>query len=252
MIFSLDTIIYNHDRKSSIIQVLHTETWDYFIHALPYHFRHSPIVKEAIMTDINDLVQELWTSSDVGASESFFEMRCLLDIFKVCFNIIFVFATAVNLDDGNLQELANPDFWDNSAETAQCDLQVHVKFKILFNGYRSMFDQSLSKSKDLGDLLRFLPGCVVVQEDLRKQGMADLYRIKPDLLERFIDLKFMKPSKSMHNDDTYYKLDGYLCDFLLDRDRSQLYYCDPMLQHISICRHLLLSILDGSNSFDVE
>ena len=30
-------------------------------------------------------------------------------------------------------------------------------------------------------------------------------------------------------------------------DRSQLYYCDPMLQHISICRRFL-SLLDGFNA----
>ena len=40
-----------------------------------------------------------------------------------------------------------------------------------------MFDQSFSKSKDLGDMLRFLPG-VVVQKHMSMQGMADLYRIK--------------------------------------------------------------------------
>ena len=60
---------------------------------------------------------------------------------------------------------------------------------MLLDGYRNlkMFDQSLSKSKDLGDVLRFLPG-VVVQKPTRMslQGMADLYRIKPDLLGYFI------------------------------------------------------------------
>ena len=52
---------------------------------------------------------------------------------------------------------------------------------------RKMFDHSLafSKSKDLGDILCFLPG-VVVQKHMSMQGMADLCRIKPDLLERLI------------------------------------------------------------------
>ena len=80
------------------------------------------------------------------------------------------------------------------------------------------------------------------------QGMVDLYRIKPDLLERLIKSTIMiesiKPSPSSR-----YILDDYLSGFLQDRNRSQLYYCDPMLQHISICRRFL-SLLDGSNAFD--
>ena len=64
MIFSL-SIIHNRDRMSSITRVLHTTTWDYFTHHLPDRFFRSPrVVKEAIMTDINDLVQEFRTSSD--------------------------------------------------------------------------------------------------------------------------------------------------------------------------------------------
>ena len=52
-----------------------------------------------------------------------------------------------------------------------------------------MFWQSFSKSKDLGDMLtgRFLPGVVVQNHwHLSVQGMADLYRVKPVLLERLI------------------------------------------------------------------
>ena len=56
---------------------------------------------------------------------------------------------------------------------------------MLFDGYRKMFDQSLSNSKDLSDMLTFLPG-VVVQKSMTMQGMVDLYRIEPDLLERLI------------------------------------------------------------------
>ena len=106
-----------------------------------------------------------------------------------------------------------------------------------------MFDQSLSKSKDLGVMLRVLPD-IVVQKRMSMQGMAVLYRIKPDLLERLIKFTVepLKPSPSR------YILDNYLSCFLQDRDRSQLYYCDPMLQHVSICRHIL-SLLDRSNAF---
>jgi hypothetical protein len=100
MIFNL-LIIHNHDRMSSITRVLHTTTWDYFTSSLPDLFSHSPkVVKEVIITDINDLLQEFRrTSSDVGAS--FFAMRRLLEILErclhsltVCFDIISVFATA--------------------------------------------------------------------------------------------------------------------------------------------------------------
>ena len=120
-------------------------------------------------------------------------------------------------------------------------LGLEAKFKILFDGYRKMFDQSLSKSKDLGDLLRFLPG-VVMLNPISIQGIADLYRIEPELLERLFKstIEPLRPSRIPH-----YILDHYLYDFLQDRDRSQLYYCDSMLQHIYICRQFL-SLLDGS------
>ena len=125
---------------------------------------------------------------------------------------------------------------------------IQHKFNILLDGYRKMFDQLLSNSKDLDKMLRFLPG-VVVQNDLGMQGMAYLYRIKLDLLKRLIEFFFtiepLKPSP------TQYKLDDYLSGFLQDRDRSQLYYRDPMLQHISICRQILL-LLDVSNDVDLR
>ena len=108
-----------------------------------------------------------------------------------------------------------------------------------------MIDQSFSKSKDLGDILRFLPG-VVVQKDLSMEGMAVLYRIKANLLERLIKLAF--EAKVFSNG---YMLNGYLSDFLLDRGRSQLCYCDLELQHISICRQML-SLLDRSHDFDLQ
>ena len=95
-------------------------------------------------------------------------------------------------------------------------------------------------------MLRFLPG-VVVQKRLNMQEMADLYRIKPELLERLVKFTMepLKPSPSI------YMLDDYLSGLLQDRDRSELYYCDPMLQHIFICRQFL-SLLDGSNDYDFQ
>ena len=112
-----------------------------------------------------------------------------------------------------------------------------------------MFDRSISKSKELGDMLRFLPG-VVVQKHMSMQGMIDLYRIKPDLLKPLIKSTAMVeyPCSSL---ETHYILDDYLSSFLQDRNRSQLHYCDPMLQHISICRRFLF-LLDGSNAFDLQ
>ena len=122
------------------------------------------------------------------------------------------------------------------------------KFKILLDGYRKMFDQSLSKSKDLGDMLRLLPG-VVVQREMSMEEMTDLYRIKPDLLEYLI--KSTIEPLTLGPIASRYKFDDYLSGFLQDRDRSQLYYCDPMLQHISICRHILSS-MDGTNALDLD
>ena len=125
---------------------------------------------------------------------------------------------------------------------------------MLLDRYQMMFDQSLCKSKDLGDMLRFLPG-VVMQEHMSVQAMADLYRIKPDLLERLIKSTIeplLVRSFSAHHDIySPYKLGYYLSGFLHDRDRSQLYYCDPMLQHVFICRHFLC-LLDGSIALDLK
>jgi hypothetical protein len=89
MIFSL-LIIHNHDRTSSITRVLHTKTRDYFTPYLPVRFTSSPKeMQEAIMTDINDLVQEFWRTSSDGAGavgESFFAMLHLLEILQLCFD----------------------------------------------------------------------------------------------------------------------------------------------------------------------
>jgi hypothetical protein len=143
-----------------------------------------------------------------------------------------------------------PELWPIFAiQRNHSDLDdTRAKFKILLDGYRKMFDQLLSKSKDLGDMLRFLPG-VVVQKHMGMQGMASLYRIRSDRLKRLI--KFFSTIKPALPSPSHYILDDYLSGFLQDRDRSQLYYCDPMLQHISICRQIL-SLLDGSNAFDLQ
>ena len=119
---------------------------------------------------------------------------------------------------------------------SELDDRIKVKFKILFDGYRNMLDRSLSKSKDLGDILRFLPG-VVVQKNISMEGMAELYRVKFDLLVRLI----APPMEALQSSGNFftYALDEYLSGFFQDRDRSQLYYCDPTFQHISICRHFL-------------
>ena len=124
------------------------------------------------------------------------------------------------------------------------DDRIGVKMKILLDVCQKMFDQPLSKSKDLGDMIKFLPG-VIVQNRITMQGMAELYRVKPDLLDRLIKspitpLKLeMEYSESSKSSFEYYILDKYLSGFLQDRERSQLYYCNPIFQHISICRHLL-------------
>ena len=113
-----------------------------------------------------------------------------------------------------------------------------------------MFDLSLSNSKDFGDMLRFLPSGVVVQkEPITLKAMANLYGIKLNLLERLIKSPF-KPLKSSSGSDLIimYKLDDYLSGFLQDPNRSRLYYCDPILQHISICRHFL-SLLNHDGAY---
>jgi hypothetical protein len=172
------------------------------------------------------------------------------DSFEVCFNIIsFFLRLAVDLADKNLQMSTNPNSWQYGSQSFDDLIGLIDKFKILFDGYRKMFDQSFSKSKELGDLLRFLPG-VVVQKHMNMQEMGDLYRIKPDLLERLINSS-IEPLKA--SPSSRYILDDYLSCFLQDGDRSQHYYCDPMLQHISICCYFL-SLLDasGSNAFDLH
>ena len=164
-----------------------------------------------------------------------------------CVVILFsFFPTAIKLADKNLQTLTTLNSWHYSAQS-DLDNRIRAQFKILFDGYRKMLDQSFSKSEDLGDMLQFLPG-VVVQKHMSMQGMADLYRIKPDLLERLIQSATEPLKLSSYS---RYILDDYLSGFLQDLDRSRLFYSDPMLQHISICRHFL-SLLDRSKAFDLH
>ena len=130
---------------------------------------------------------------------------------------------------------------------------IGVKFNVLFDAYRKLFDRLLSKSKDLGDIVRFLPGIVVQMDYISKRGMAELYRIKPDLLKRLIKSP-IEPLRLDFSDSEFghgsgYVLDDYLSGFLQEQDRSQLYYCDPILQHTSICRHFLF-LLDARNASD--
>ena len=108
MIFSL-LIIHTHDRMSSITRVLHSATWDYFTSSLPYYFIDSPqAVKEAIMTDIDDLVQEFWnTSSDGAIGASFFEIRRLFEILQTCFNNLEVLFYTLFFCDVDIADKVN-------------------------------------------------------------------------------------------------------------------------------------------------
>ena len=86
MIFSL-LIIHNHDRKSPITRVPRTATWMFLFNSDPSfrsRFRlSSKVVREAITTDINNLVQEFWrTSNDEAVGASLFEMRRLHEILE--------------------------------------------------------------------------------------------------------------------------------------------------------------------------
>ena len=100
MIFTL-LIIHNHwhDRMSSITRVLHTTTWDYFTSHLQDRFSRSPeVVKEAIMTDINDVVEEFWrTSSDGAIGASFFAMRRLHEILQRCLEVCLLLISFLRL-----------------------------------------------------------------------------------------------------------------------------------------------------------
>ena len=245
----------NHDtgRMSSITQVLHITTWIFFLFRLPYRFIRLPEeVKEMIMTDINDLVKEFWRISSDGTVEaSFFAMRCLFEILQTCFHdlevcFVSVFVTAVDLAD-KIYRSRIPGIIPPSPTLTTVS---EPNLRYCFMGIERCLISHFLNPKIWGDILRYLPG-VVVQKYMSKQGMADLYRINLDLLERHIisTIDPLRPLRAFPNFN--YRLNTYLSGSLQDRDRSQLYYCDPMLQHISICRHFL-SFLDGSNALVLQ
>ena len=85
-------IIHSHDRTSSTARV-HATTWHYFTESLGDRFIRSPkVVKEEIMADINNLLQEFQTSSKGAVGTSFFAMRSsrLYGILKECYNSLEV------------------------------------------------------------------------------------------------------------------------------------------------------------------
>ena len=199
------------------------------------------------MTDINDLVQEFWSTSSEGATgATFFEMRRLYEILEGKVSL-YQFRLCDCLADYNIKTPYSSNY--SSSQSVLDETESRAKFKIMLDGYRKMFDQSFSKSKDLGDMLRLLPG-VVVQKEMSMQGMTELYEIKLDLLEHLIK-STIEPLRLRSLFTPRYTLDDYLSGFLQDRDRSQLCYCDPILQHVSICCHIL-SLLDGTNALGLE
>ena len=124
-----------------------------------------------------------------------------------------------------------------SAYSTQSDVDdlIRAKFKILLNGYQKIFDRTFSKSKYLGDMLRFLPG-VVVQKRMSIRGMAHLYRIEPDLLERLTKstIEPLRPSYIIHP-RYIYKLDNWFLagprtiSALLLRSHASTYFYLPSI-----------------------
>ena len=78
--------------SSSTPRILHTTTWVYFTGSLVVYFiRSAKVVREDIMTDINNLVQEFsMTSSDGAVGASFYAMLRLLSILQGCFDYLEV------------------------------------------------------------------------------------------------------------------------------------------------------------------
>ena len=95
-----------------------------------------------------------------------------------------------------------------------------------------MFDQSLSKSNDLTDMLKFLPG-VVVQNDMSMQGMVYLlYRIKSDLLERLIKSTMIEPLRPPYVSSApgyIMILDGYLSTCTIASKVNSIVDAKPLL-----------------------
>ena len=87
-----DLQIQNYDRIPSTQLLLHGKTWAHIKTYLPDDFIHCPeVVRDAIMMDIDNLLQEFWKTSNVGAVDvqCFTSIRLLLDILSVCLNITF-------------------------------------------------------------------------------------------------------------------------------------------------------------------
>ena len=81
-------IIQSRNRTSSITRI-HAATWFYFSENLAYRFLDSPkVVKDEIMTDINDLVQGSEFATSINLNGAVFAMRSsrLLGILQRCFD----------------------------------------------------------------------------------------------------------------------------------------------------------------------
>ncbi|KAF8816521.1 hypothetical protein BYT27DRAFT_7182095 [Phlegmacium glaucopus] len=142
-------------RTHSTTRLPHSATWRYIDIHIPRRFIGSPkLVRDTIMTDINQLTQEFRKISSSGAVDISFPARlCLMQILKTI-------RLGQRYTDG--------------------------EFSRVYHGYQMMLRQSFTESNDIGDLSRFLPG-VLVQKALSMQGMADLYSVKVDLLHRLFE-----------------------------------------------------------------
>lgn len=99
-----------------------------------------------------------------------------MEILKVCLDYYFHFGTTI-------------EFTDNKPTVLPADIRQEFRnWPRTLHGCQNMFDHSLisafSKSRDMGDILRLLPGIVVQKTSLTMQGMAELYGVKAELLER--------------------------------------------------------------------
>lgn len=105
-------------------------------------------------------------------------------IIKVCLDILFV--SQLYFADNIEQKMASSESAvSGAAHSGLADLEsihpsLQAKLCKLSHEYRKMLDHSFSNSRDLGDLLRFLPG-ILVQKHLTMQEMAGLYRVQMDL-----------------------------------------------------------------------
>ena len=93
-----DLQIQKYDRIPSTKLRLHGKTWDHIKTYLPDDFIHCPeVVRDAIMMDIDNLLQEFWKTADIGAVDvrRFTLIRLLLDILRVCLNITYFYFTTI-------------------------------------------------------------------------------------------------------------------------------------------------------------